>query len=68
MVADFDFGCLADVLGTHIGFLEANCEANFSHALAKLLMSLCIAVTECVAKATSSAKSTSRTSTVRVRV
>ena len=32
MVANFDFGCLADILGTHIGFLEADWEANrFTH-------------------------------------
>ena len=28
MVTDFDFGCLADILGTQIGFLEADCEAK----------------------------------------
>ena len=28
MVADFDFRGMADILGTHIGFLEADFEAK----------------------------------------
>jgi len=28
VVADFDYRGLADILGTHIGFLEADCEAK----------------------------------------
>ena len=68
MVADFDFRGLADILGTHahIGFLEADSvRPKFSHLLPNLLMGLCtaIAVSECVAKAASSAKSISWTST-----
>lgn len=51
MVADFDFGGMADILGNHIGFLETDCEAKVPHALANLLMSLCNAASECVARA-----------------
>ena len=54
---------MADILGTHIGFLEADCEAKV-FALANLLRSLCIAFSESVTKAGSSAKSMSRTRTV----
>ena len=60
MVADFDFRGLADILGTraHIGFLEADSvRPKFSHLLPNLLMGLRIAVSGCVAKAASSAKS-----------
>ena len=60
MVADFDFRGLADILGTHahIGFLEADSVMpKFSHLLPNLLMGLCVAVSGCVAKAASSAKS-----------
>ena len=63
VVADFDYKGLADILGTHIGFLEADCEAKV-FALANLLISLCIAFSESVTKAASSAKSMSRTRTV----
>lgn len=62
MVADFDFRGMADILGNHIGFLETDCEAT--HALANLLMSLCNAASECVARAALSARSMSRTSKV----
>ena len=60
MVADFDFRGLADILGTHahFGFLEADSvRPKFSQLLPNLLMGLCIAVSGCVAKAASSAKS-----------
>ena len=60
MVADFDFRGLADILGSHahIGFLEADSvRPKFSHLLPNLLMGLCIALSGCVAKAASSAKS-----------
>ena len=60
MVADFDFRGLDDILGTHahFGFLEADSvRPKFSHLLPNLLMGLCIAVSGCVAKAASSAKS-----------
>lgn len=60
MVADFDFRGLADILGSHahIGFLEADSvRPKFSHLLPNLLIGLCIALSGCVAKTASSAKS-----------
>ena len=64
MVADFDFRGMADILGNHIGFLETDCEAKVPDALANLLMNLCNAASECVAREALSARSMSRTSTV----
>ena len=67
MVTDFDFRGLADILGTHIGFLEAaDCEANVFTRAGEFVgtRAYCIAVLECFAKAASSAKSMSRTSKV----
>ena len=65
MVADFDFRGMADILGTHIGFLEADFEAKVYTCAGEFgdePLQCCLA--KCVAKAVSSAKSKSRTSAV----
>ena len=65
MVADFDFRGLADILGTHIGFLKANSKVKvFTYAGEFVDEPLCIAISECVSNAASSSKRMSRARTV----
>ena len=63
MVADFDFRGMAD-MALILVFSRLILRPKFINALASLVMSLCNAASKCLAKAVSSAKSKSRTSTV----